>query len=242
MVAKEADKETERGGLEAPPSKRASAASSAYTLPEGASVSAADGRPMAKAVLVGDSGVGKTSLMLRFSQDLYLPTSRATIGVDLQTREVKLPAGRTLNLQLWDTAGQEQFGAITASFFRNAHAVVLAYDVHSPASFASLQRWMVEVDRHAPAEVVKSIVGLKADAEVASTAVSEAEATAFAAKHGALSSRCSSLDGGTKVSGIFESLAEKLVARGFDVDGKRRQQGNVRLGKQQGGGKKKGCC
>jgi GTPase SAR1 family protein len=70
----------------------------------------------------------------------------------MQTREVRLPGGgKTLNLQLWDTAGQEQFAALTASFFRNAHAVVLAYDVHAPSSFAALQRWMMEVDRHARA-------------------------------------------------------------------------------------------
>ena len=213
---------------------------------------AADGRPVAKAVLVGDSGVGKTSLMVRFCQDLFHESTKATIGVDLQTRAVQLPSGGgTVQMQLWDTAGQEQFASLTSSFFRNAHAVVLAYDVHSPTSFASLSRWMVEVDRHAPAEVVKSVVGLKADGKLTydsgseqTTAVTEAEAAAFASKHGALVARCSSRDGGANVVRIFEALADKLVKRGFDAEGtkgaKQQSKGiKIAMG---GKKKKKGCC
>ena len=258
MVAKEADKETDRSGLEAPASKRGGGmsavapppASADFAQPEGAGEAASDGRPVAKAVLVGNSGVGKTSLMLRFTQDLFRENSRATIGVDLQTRAVQIgSSGKTLNLQLWDTAGQEQFASLTASFFRNAHAVLLAYDVHDKASFAALQRWMVEVDRHAPAEVVKSIVGLKADGDNAATAVVEAEAATFAAKHGALCARCSARDG-AHVTPLFEELAAKVVRNGFDADGTRAARraskggggSGVKLGAKSGGGKKKGGC
>ena len=252
-TVKEADKETDRSGLEAKPGRGAAAAppsaAASANEPEGAGAPATDGRPVAKAVLVGDSGVGKTSLMMRFTKDLFTENSKATIGVDLQTRTVDIagqPAGRTLNLQLWDTAGQEQFASLTASFFRNAHAVVLAYDVHSPTSFKALQRWMIEVDRHAPAEVVKVIVGLKADGDAAHTAVAEAEAAAFAAKHGALCARCSARDGGSNVTDIFSGLAEKLVKNGFDPDGTRKRggQGGVKLGGKRAAGDKKkgGCC
>ena len=144
---------------------------------------AADGRPVAKAVLVGDSGVGKSpSLMVRFCQDLFHESTRATIGVDLQTRAVQLDrAACTVQMQLWDTAGP---GAVCI-----AHVELLSQcacgrarlRLHSPTSFASLSRWMVEVDRHAPAEVVKSVVGLKADGKLTydsgseqTTAVTEA--------------------------------------------------------------------
>ena len=251
MVAKEADKETERADLEAKSRGGAptAAAPTGSDLPEGAGAPASDGRPVAKAVLVGDSGVGKTSLMRRFTQDLYSENTKATIGVDLQTRTVEIagrPAGSTLNLQLWDTAGQEQFASLTASFFRNAHAVILSYDVHSPGSFSALQKWMMEVDRHAPAEVVKAIVGLKADGNAAHTAVAEAEAAAFAAKHGALCARCSARDGGDAVTQIFRALAERLVKNGFDPDGTKRRgsQGGVKLGGRASAAKAKkgGCC
>ncbi len=103
---------------------------------------------------------------------------------------------------------------------------------------------MLEVDRQAPAEVVKAVVGLKADAGVA-TVVSEAEAASFAGKHGAICVRCSARDG-ANVPQLFEALAEKLVRNGFDPDGTRRrgQGGNVKLGGKGGAAKKqsKGCC
>lgn len=240
MVAKEADKETagSAAGLEAP--SRASGAS-AHAIDTASS----DGKPTAKVVLVGNSGVGKTSLLVRFSQDLFRDAGRpATVGVDLHTREVALDSGSTLSLQLWDTAGQEQFNALTTSYFRNAHAVVLAYDVHEPASFAALNRWMLDVDRLAPAEVVKVIVGLKCDAGAgAATAVSTAEATEFAQKHGALSERCSAKQG-TGIFTLFEHLGEKLVRSGFDPDGTRARRRSSKAGLAGGakGKKKAGCC
>ena len=145
MIAREVDKETAAAGLEAPPS--AIVAPTAAPPPAGGAASSG-GRPQAKAVLVGNSGVGKTSLMMRFSENRYVESSKATIGVDLHTREVELPSGGSLSLQLWDTAGQEQFQSLTSSYFRQAHCVVMAYDVHDPPSFAALAKWMMEVDRH----------------------------------------------------------------------------------------------
>jgi small GTP-binding protein len=155
----------------------------------------------------------------------------------MYTREVPLPDGtNTLSLQLWDTAGQEQFHALTSSYFRQAHAVILAYDVHSPSSFASLQRWVDEVDRHAPAEVVKLVIGTKCDGGGGGV-VSEEEAQAFASKHGALCQRCSAKDG-NGVFALFEALAAKVVRNGFNPDGR------LSIGRKQGQAKKKkgGCC
>ena len=117
------------------------------------------------------------------------------------------------------------------------------YDVTSRTSFEALRKWMVEVDRHAPAEVAKLVVGTKADV-TAQPSVSEEEAAAFASKHGALCERCSAKDG-TNVQRLFERLAEKLVHNGFDPEGRRRgaqQTGGLRV--SSGGKKKKkgGCC
>jgi len=211
MVAKEADKETagETKSLEAP--------AAPGNAPEQAS-QVIDGKPAAKAVLVGDSGVGKTSLLLRFSRAEFV-TSKATIGVDLQAQTLSLPDGKSIKLQVWDTAGAEQFQSLTSSYFRRAHAVVLVYDVNNRNSFSSLGRWMMEVDRLAPAEVVKMVVGAKDDSHGGETAVSSEEAAAFASKHGALCERCSAQDG-TNVQDMFKRCAVKIVRNGFDPDGK----------------------
>ena len=126
------------------------------------------------------------------------------------------------------------------------------YDVTSPQTFAALERWMMQVDRHAPAEVVKLVVGLKADGgPSAPTPVSAADASAFASKHGALCERCSAKEG-LNVTSLFEAMADKLVRSGFDVDGARAKRGSAAAG---GGGKglraakgagaknkKGGCC
>ncbi|KAL1515835.1 hypothetical protein AB1Y20_002451 [Prymnesium parvum] len=236
MVAKEADKETagDSKGIEVEP-----AASGG--LPK--DVPDADGKPSAKAVLCGDSGVGKTSLLVRFAQG-HFASSRATIGVDLQTQLVEVPGGQRLKLQVWDTAGQEQFQSLTSSYFRRAHAVILVYDVNNPSSFRSLGRWMAEVDRLAPVEVCKVVVGAKSDAGAAS-AVTVEEAEAFAAKHGAMCERCSARDA-TNVKELFERVAVKIVRSGFEPDGKARQASENRVslggGKASRPPKKGGCC
>ena len=225
--AKEADRETARGGgLE--PGRGG-----------GAPSTAAAGRPAAKAVIVGDSGIGKSSLLVRFCQDMFKDTTKATVGVDMLTREVPLADGTsTLSMQLWDTAGQEQFHALTASYFRDAHAVILAYDVHQPQTLSSLERWIGDVDRYAPAEVCKIVVGTKWDGSgVMGTAVAPADAEAFAEKHGALHERCSARDG-NGVFQVFERLADKVVRAGFDPDSGK--GGGLHVGG--GAKKKKGCC
>ena len=117
MVAQEADKETASAGLEAPGNTSAGAGAGEGV---GSPVDP-DGRPAAKAVFVGDSGAGKTALLMRFSQDIFHEAGKATVGIDLQTREVPLSAGGSISLQLWDTAGQEQFHALTTSYFRQVH-------------------------------------------------------------------------------------------------------------------------
>ncbi|KAL3892670.1 MAG: hypothetical protein SGPRY_014903, partial [Prymnesium sp.] len=233
MVAKEADQETAGEG--------ASVVSPVVKV-AGAGSESIDGKPSAKAVLCGDTGVGKTSLLARLVTNQFT-SSRATIGVDLQTQMIPLPGGENLKLQIWDTAGQEQFHSLTSSYFRRAHAVLLVYDVNEEESFKSLLRWISEVDRLAPAEVCKMIVGAKCDDGV-EPAVSEATALALAAKHGAMCERCSALNA-KNVKEMFERLAVRIVRNGFDPEGKTRASGEDRVSlssQTSEKGKKKGCC
>ncbi|XP_006277597.1 ras-related protein Rab-35 isoform X2 [Alligator mississippiensis] len=97
-----------------------------------------------KLLLIGDSGVGKSSLLLRFADNTFSSSFVTTIGVDFRVRTVVL-GGLRLRLQVWDTAGQERFRTITSTYYRNAHGVIVVYDVTNPDSFVSVKRWMHEI-------------------------------------------------------------------------------------------------
>lgn len=115
-----------------------------------------------KLLLIGDSGVGKSSLLLRFADDSYLETYISTIGVDFKIRTVELD-GKTVKLQIWDTAGQERFRTITSSYYRGAHGIIVVYDVTDEESFNNVKQWLNEIDRYASEDVNKLIVGNKSD-------------------------------------------------------------------------------
>ena len=98
------------------------------------------------AQLIGDSGVGKSCLLLRFADDTYTGTYISTIGVDFKIRTVELE-GKTIKLQIWDTAGQERFRTITSSYYRGAHGIIVVYDVTDMESFEAVKGWIPEVSR-----------------------------------------------------------------------------------------------
>ncbi|KAK4789414.1 hypothetical protein SAY86_020733 [Trapa natans] len=115
-----------------------------------------------KLLLIGDSGVGKSCLLLRFSDDSYLESYISTIGVDFKIRTVEQD-GKTIKLQIWDTAGQERFRTITSSYYRGAHGIIVVYDVTDQESFNNVKQWLSEIDRYASENVNKLLVGNKSD-------------------------------------------------------------------------------
>ncbi|XP_064388539.1 ras-related protein Rab-10-like [Halichondria panicea] len=100
-----------------------------------------------KIVIIGDSAVGKTCLILRYTQDVFRPNFLSTIGVDFKTKTVEHDK-RKFKLQIWDTAGQERYNTIRKNFYRGAKGVVVVYDTTSPDSFASLTRWMEDISQN----------------------------------------------------------------------------------------------
>ncbi len=124
-----------------------------------------------KLVIIGDSGVGKSSLLLRFADDQYSDSFISTIGVDFRFRTVTIDPSdvkttpKTVKLQIWDTAGQERFHTITSAYYRGADGIIIVYDVTSPESFDHVEEWLTEVDRYANKGTSKLLIGNKADLE-----------------------------------------------------------------------------
>lgn len=101
-----------------------------------------------KIIVVGDSGVGKTSLMSRFADDTFSHSYISTIGVDFRMKTVHHD-GKKVKLQIWDTAGQERFRTITSAYYRGANGIMLVYAVNDKESFEHVEDWLIEIDRYA---------------------------------------------------------------------------------------------
>jgi len=115
-----------------------------------------------KILLIGDSGVGKSCLLLRYTDGSFSENYVSTIGEDFKTRKLELDA-KQVKLQIWDTAGQERFRTITSSYYRGAHGIIVVYDVTDQVSFNNVKQWMQEIERYACENVTRLLVGNKND-------------------------------------------------------------------------------
>ena len=115
-----------------------------------------------KVLLIGNSGVGKSSLFLRFVDDIWEDSFVPTIGVDFKVKTLSIE-DKKIKLQIWDTAGQERFRTIISSYYKGAHGILLIFDLSDIETFKSLNNWLIEIERNANKNVIKILIGNKCD-------------------------------------------------------------------------------
>lgn len=117
---------------------------------------------MCVVVLIGDSGVGKSNLLMRFTRNEFNMESKSTIGVEFANRTIQID-GKTIKAQIWDTAGQERYRAITSAYYRGAFGAFIVYDISKSSTFENVDAWLKELRAHASDDIVIMLVGNKSD-------------------------------------------------------------------------------
>eukprot|EP01087_Luapelamoeba_hula_P007731 TRINITY_DN1898_c0_g1_i1.p1 TRINITY_DN1898_c0_g1~~TRINITY_DN1898_c0_g1_i1.p1 ORF type:complete len:217 (+),score=41.60 TRINITY_DN1898_c0_g1_i1:113-763(+) len=167
-----------------------------------------------KIVIVGDSGTGKSCLLLRFTDDNYNDVYISTIGVDFKFRSMRMNS-KNIKLQIWDTAGQERFRNITSSFYRGAHGIVLVYDITNQDSFNNVSSWLADIERHhGSADQAKPciiLVGNKNDLSARKVVRAE-QAQKLAERNGLLWIETSAKDS-SNVETAFINLVSDILAK-----------------------------
>lgn len=116
-----------------------------------------------KLVLLGDSGVGKSCIVLRFVRGQFDPSSKVTVGASFLSQTIALQDSTTVKFEIWDTAGQERYAALAPLYYRGAAIAVVVYDITNPDSFNKAQYWVKELQKHGSPDIVMALVGNKAD-------------------------------------------------------------------------------
>ncbi|XP_069463234.1 ras-related protein Rab-25 isoform X2 [Ambystoma mexicanum] len=164
-----------------------------------------------KVVLIGESGVGKTNLLSRFTRNEFNHDSRTTIGVEFSTRTINVE-GLTVKAQIWDTAGLERYRAITSAYYRGAVGALLVFDITKHQTYDCVERWLKELYDHADANIVVMLVGNKTDLTDSAREVPADEAKMYADNNGLLFIETSALDS-TNVELAFETILTDIFKK-----------------------------
>lgn len=160
-----------------------------------------------KIVLIGDSGVGKSNILSRFTRKEFNLDSKTTIGVEFAQKTLNID-GKTIRAQIWDTAGQERYRAITSAYYRGAVGALLVYDISKSSSFENVEKWLKELKDHADSQTVVMLTGNKADLKQL-RAVTTEEAATYAQKHNLAFIETSAMDG-SGVDRAFEIVLNEI--------------------------------
>jgi Ras-related protein Rab-1A len=197
-----------------------------------------------KLLLIGNSSVGKSSLLVRFVDDVWEENFVPTIGVDFKLKTLDVN-GKKVKLQIWDTAGQERFKNITASYYRGGNGVLVVYDITDRDSFTNLTSWLIEIEKNANKNVFKLLIGNKNDLESERKVTTE-EGKEFADSNGMkfIETSAKTAD---KVYEAFELLTKEIIKNNLNKDKvitNKATERKIELNKGADLNKKKkeGCC
>ncbi|KAK4749992.1 hypothetical protein SAY87_027441 [Trapa incisa] len=199
-----------------------------------------------KVVLIGDSGVGKSNLLSRFTRNEFCLESKSTIGVEFATRTLQVE-GRTIKAQIWDTAGQERYRAITSAYYRGALGAILVYDITKPMSFDNVTRWLQELRNHADSNIVIMLIGNKTDLKHLRTVATE-DAQSYAEKEGLSFIETSALEASnvekafqTILSEIYRIMSKKPLSSNNHASSNLKEGKTIVVGESEST-EKKTCC
>ena len=161
-----------------------------------------------KVLLVGNSVEGKSSLIVRYVDQIWNDVFVPTIGVDFKVKSLEIE-NKSIKLQIWDTAGQERFRNVISSYFKGAHGILLIFDITSRDSFKELENWLAEVEKNASTQILKILIGNKCDLEE-EREISKDEGEAFAMRNGMQYIETSAKIN-TNVNEAFEALSKIMV-------------------------------
>ena len=195
-----------------------------------------------KVLLLGNSDVGKSSLLLRFVDSLWNDAFVPTIGVDFKVKTLEIN-NKKVKMQIWDTAGQERFRTVVSTYFRGAHGILLLYDVTNRDSFKNLESWLIEIEKNAKEKVLKILIGNKCDL-TDDREISTEEGKAFALRNG-MEFMETSAKMNTNVTEAFETLGKLMIefnSKSNTTSQKNNQNKNLKASSGMDLKTKKGCC
>jgi len=200
-----------------------------------------------KVVIIGDSGVGKSNLLSRFTRNEFHLDSKSTIGVEFATRSISHD-GKIIKAQIWDTAGQERYRAITSAYYRGAVGALLVYDISKRLTFENVERWLKELRTHADPSIVVMLVGNKCDLKHLQAVITD-DAKSFAEQNNLAFIETSAMDS-TNVDVAFETILIEIyrivTRKTLDPTGDNKPGvpggSRIVLEPAAGGKKKGGCC
>lgn len=193
-----------------------------------------------KIILIGDSGVGKTSLMTRFTDKEYYESMSSTIGVDFKIKTITIEKSR-VKLQIWDTAGQERFRAVVSNYYRGANGIFVVLDLLNRSSFTHLTEWFAELGKKSALESAEiMLLGNKIDRKE-ERMVSKEEIEKFLTENNI--PKCNYIEVSAKddinVEDGFIDLTKKLITRFGSKNAKQQSKGNLGINISQ---PRRGCC
>jgi len=189
---------------------------------------------LSKILVIGDGAVGKSCIIRRYVDNEFESTHLQTVGLDFKLKNIQLDDGNSLKAQIWDTAGQERFHSITRNYFKNAHGIILIYDVTLIESFHNVKNWIKQIKKEASDKVSIILVGNKIDMEN-KRAVSNEEGEKIADENGLKFFECSAKTG-ENIEQIFKEVAKKILENFSNVE----EKDTTKLKNKKN--QKKGCC